>query len=113
MAMVTTVRPAFSAGLFFFLGKKERLAIDIRKNEFALISSLMMEADREARIEAFGNALEQSKPGISSPFHYTPTATPKSLRLGRTGMDNDGQVTAGKAIYYKGCLDSCEQLRTT
>jgi hypothetical protein len=58
------VRPALSAGLFFFLGKKERLAIDIRKNEFALISSLMMEADREAAIQAFANARAQSKPNF-------------------------------------------------
>jgi hypothetical protein len=62
--MVATVRPALSAGLFFFLGKNERLTIDIRKNEFALISSLMMEADREAAIQAFANARAQSKPNF-------------------------------------------------
>ncbi|MDP9854528.1 hypothetical protein [Agrobacterium tumefaciens] len=43
-------------------GKKERLAVHIHRNDFALIASIMMEADREVAIKAFGKALAKSKP---------------------------------------------------
>ena len=41
--------------------KREKIAVHIHKGDFALIASIMMEADREAAIKAFGKALAKSK----------------------------------------------------
>lgn len=42
--------------------KREKIAVHIHKSDFALIASIMMEADREVAIKAFGKALAKSKP---------------------------------------------------
>ncbi|WP_112539695.1 hypothetical protein [Agrobacterium sp. El2ro-1b] len=42
--------------------KREKLAVFIHNSDFALLASLMIEANRDAAIQAFGKALAKSKP---------------------------------------------------